>query len=154
MKRILLFVLICLVGTNILNAQKKLKLKGVLMQNDYHEKISWVKSKPTSIEKKDFSVSALATTYLQIYFGIKEKDGKPFLTNIRLINHFDDKDWVFFDEVSYLLGSRKEIREHKGNVFKITTDDNVRNVDNGITEHSDIVAVSYTHLTLPTTPYV
>ncbi|MDB0599891.1 hypothetical protein PL373_01725 [Tenacibaculum maritimum] len=111
MKRILLFVLICLVGTNILNAQKKLKLKGVLMQNDYHEKISWVKSKPTSIEKKDFSVSALATTYLQIYYGIKEKNGKPFLTNIRLINHFDDKDWVFFDEVSYLLGSRKEIRE-------------------------------------------
>lgn len=122
-------------------SQEKIKLKGVLMENDYHKKISWVKSKPVSLENKDFSVSALSTTYLQIYFGIMEKDGKPYLTNIRLVNHFDDSDWIFYDEVSYLFGSRKEIREHKGTVFTVETDKTVRDVDNGVTEHSDILAI-------------
>lgn len=121
--------------------QEKIKLKGVIMKNDYHKKISWVKSKPVSLESKDFTVSALSTTYLQIYFGFMEKDGKPYLTNVRLVNHFDDSDWIFYDEVSYLLGSRKEIREHKGTVYTIKTDKTVRNVDNGVTEHSDISAI-------------
>lgn len=142
MKKLLLFTTICL--STILYAQEKaprIKLKGVLMQNDYHKKISWVKSKPVSLESKDFTVSALSTTYIQIYFGFMEKDGKPYLTNVRLVNHFDDSDWIFYDEVSYLLGSRKEIREHKGTVFTIKTDKTVRDVDNGVTEHSDILAI-------------
>ncbi|QMU64603.1 MAG: hypothetical protein GKR88_10095 [Flavobacteriaceae bacterium] len=121
--------------------QEKIKLKGVIMKNDYHKKISWVKSKPVSLESKDFTVSTLSTTYLQIYFGMMEKNGKPYLTNIRLVNHFDNSDWIFYDEVSYLLGSRKEIRTHKGVVFKVKTDKTVRDVDNGVTEHSDILAL-------------
>ncbi|CAA0242177.1 conserved hypothetical protein [Tenacibaculum maritimum] len=139
MKKVLLFITLC-VFTSI-NAQKKIKLKGVTMKNDYHKKISWVKSKPVSLETKDFTVSTLSTTYLQIYFGIMEKDGKPFLTNIRLVNHFDDSNWIFYDEVSYLLGSRKEIRNHKGTVFTVSVDETVRNVRGGVTEHSDIIAV-------------
>ena len=42
--------------------QEKIKLKGVIMKNDYHKKISWVKSKPVSLESKDFTVSTLSTT--------------------------------------------------------------------------------------------
>lgn len=134
-------LLLTIFSMSFVFSQDKIKLKGVLMENDYHKKISWVKSKPVSLESKDFTVSALSTTYLQIYFGFMEKDGKPYLTNVRLVNHFDDSDWIFYDEVSYLLGSRKEIREHKGTVYTIKTDKTVRDVDNGVTEHSDILAI-------------
>lgn len=111
------------------------------MENDYHEKISWIKSKPVSLSSKDFTVNVLETTYIQIYFGLKEKDGKPYLTEMRLVNNYDDTDWVFFDEVSYLFGSRKEIRNHKGVTFKLEDNETVRNTNRGVTERSDIVAL-------------
>ena len=140
MKKIFLQFLVIL-SFNVGFSQDKIKLNGVLMENDYHEKISWIKSKPASLESKDFTVSALSTTYLQIYFGLMEKEGKPFLTPIRLVNHFDDSNWIFYDEVSYLFGSRSDIRENKGVVFKVNVDETVRNVNNGVTEHSDILAI-------------
>jgi hypothetical protein len=80
--------------------QKPVKLKGVIMKNDYHENMSWVKSKPIPLVRKDFTVSALDVKYIQIYFGLKVVDGKQTMTPIRMVNNYKDQDWIFFDEVS------------------------------------------------------
>lgn len=142
MKRILLLSLVCFLGANILKAQEKLKLKGVLMTNDYHKKISWIKSKPTPLVNKDFSVSANSVKNIQIYFGAEMVDGKQVIMPIRLVNNYFDSNWIFFDEVSYLLGGRKEIRQGKGVVFKIKDNETTRNTISGrVNEESDIKAI-------------
>lgn len=120
--------------------EEPIKLKGVEVENDYHSNISWIKSKPIPLVSKDFTVSPYSVTYIQIYFGMYVKDGKQFMTPIRLVNRYRDSDWIFFDEVSYLLGSRKDIRAGKGVVFKITDTDTNRDVNKGISEKSDVVA--------------
>lgn len=120
--------------------EEPIKLKGVEVENDYHNNISWIKSKPIPLVSKDFTVSPYSVTYIQIYFGMYVKDGKQFMTPIRLVNRYRDSDWIFFDEVSYLLGSRKDVRAGKGVVFKITDTDTNRDVNKGISERSDVVA--------------
>ncbi len=122
--------------------QEKLKLKGVLMTNDYHEKISWIKSKPTPLVNKDFTVNANSVKNIQIYFGAKMVDGKQVIMPIRLVNNYFDKNWIFFDEVSYLLGTRKEIRQGRGVVFKIKDKETIRKTTGvGVNEVSDIKAI-------------
>ncbi len=112
------------------------------MTNDYHEKISWVKSKPTPLVSKDFTVNANSVKNIQIYFGAKMVDGKQVIMPIRLVNNYFDKNWIFFDEVSYLLGTRKEIRQGKGIVFKIKDKETTRNtIGVGVNEVSDIEAI-------------
>lgn len=142
MKKLILFPLLFAFCVFHTFGQEKLKLKGVLMTNDYHEKISWIKSKPTPLVKKDFTVNANSVKNIQIYFGAKMVDGKQLIMPIRLVNNYFDKSWIFFDEVSYLLGSRKEIRQGKGVVFKIKDDDTTRDTFSfGVHEKSDIKAV-------------
>lgn len=131
--------LLLLLVSSIVLSQEKLKLKGVTIQNDPHEKVSWIKSKPIALENKDFFVSPLEVSYIQLYYGLKEIDGKPFITDIRIINNFQDNDWIFYDEVSYLLGSRKEIRQSLSKVFKLEELETTRSVKNGVTEFSDEV---------------
>lgn len=122
------------------NDDKPIKLKGVEVENDYHNNISWIMSKPIPLVSKDFTVSPYSVTYIQIYFGMYVEDGKQYMTPIRLVNKYKDTDWIFFDEVSYLLGSRKEVRAGKGKVFKVKDDDTKTNVNRGISEKSDIEA--------------
>lgn len=120
--------------------EEPIKLKGVEVENDYHNNISWIKSKPIPLVSKDFTVSPYSVTYIQIYFGMYVKDGKQYMTPIRLVNKYRDSDWIFFDEVSYLLGSRKDVRAGKGVVFKVTDKETDRDVNKGISEKSDILA--------------
>ncbi|WP_179008633.1 hypothetical protein [Winogradskyella forsetii] len=102
------FLLFTILSMSFSYSQEKILLKGILMEKDYRKRISWVKSKPVSLEDKDFSVSALSTIYLQIHFGIMEKDGKPYLSNIRLFNHYDDSDWFFMMRLFiYLVVEKK-----------------------------------------------
>lgn len=136
---ILTFAFVLTIFTSF--SQERIKLKGVLMTNDYHEKTSWIKSKPTPLVKKDFTVNANSVTNIQIYFGAKMVDGKQVIMPIRLVNNYFAKNWIFFDEVSYLLGSRKEIRQGKGVVFKIKDNDTTRdNLSYEVHEQSDIKA--------------
>lgn len=120
--------------------EEPIKLKGVEVENDYHNNISWIKSKPISLVSKDFTVSSYSVTYIQIYFGMYVKDGKQFMTPIRLVNRYRDSDWIFFDEVSYLLGSRKDVRAGKGVIFKVTDTETNKDVNKGISEKSDVLA--------------
>jgi len=120
--------------------EEPIKLKGVEVENDYHNNISWIKSKPISLVSKDFTVSPYSVTYIQIYFGMYVKDGKQFMTPIRLVNRYRDSDWIFFDEVSYLLGSRKDVRAGKGVIFKVTDTETNKDVNKGISEKSDVLA--------------
>lgn len=117
-----------------------IKLKGVEVVNDYHENISWIKSKPIPLVKKDFLESAYEVSYIQIYFGMYVNDSVQKMTPIRLVNRYRDTDWIFFDEVSYLLGTKKEIKLGKGVVFKITDIQTNTDVNRGISERSDVVA--------------
>lgn len=146
MKKTVLTIIAIIVLTSI-NAQekpKRIKLKGVTIQNDYHENISWVNSKNVSLNSRDYIYFGSETScYMQLYFGIKEVNGKPFLIPIRLKNSFYSDSWIFFDEISYLFGSRKEIRAGKGVRFKITTSGK-RKVGNGISEKSTITVIGET----------
>jgi hypothetical protein len=143
MKKLLFSILTAMLLTSSYAQETKeepIKLKGVEVENDYHNNISWIKSKPIPLVSKDFTVSSYSVTYIQIYFGMYVKDGKQFMTTIRLVNRYRDSDWIFFDEVSYLLGSRKDVRAGKGVVFKITDTDTNRDVNKGISEKSDVLA--------------
>lgn len=120
--------------------EEPIKLKGVEVENDYHNNITWIKSKPIPLVSKDFTVSPYSVTYIQIYFGMYVKDGKQFMTPIRLVNRYKDSDWIFFDEISYLLGSRKDVRAGKGVVFKVTDTETNKDVNKGISEESDVLA--------------
>ena len=141
MKKIFYIALITM--SSQLSAQDSIpqvtKLKDVEIVNDYHENIKWIKSKPVPLVKKDFLSSAYDVTYMQIYFGMYVKpDGSQGITPIRLINRYKDNDWIFFDEVSYLFGSWKEVRSGKGKVFKIQTEKTDKEVTFGISEKSDV----------------
>lgn len=115
-----------------------IKLKGVEVENDYHNNISWIKSKPIPLVSKDFTVNTYSVSYIQIYFGMYVKDGKQYITPIRLVNRYKDRDWIFFDEISYLLGNKKEIKEGKGVIFKINDNETDKDVNKGVSEYSDI----------------
>lgn len=115
-----------------------IKLKGVEVENDYHNNISWIKSKPIPLVSKDFTVNTYSVSYIQIYFGMYVKDGKQYITPIRLVNRYKDRDWIFFDEISYLLGNKKEIKEGKGVIFKINDNKTDKDVNKGVSEYSDI----------------
>lgn len=143
MKNLLFSILTSMLLTSSFAQETKeepIRLKGVEMENDYHNNISWIKSKPIPLVSKDFTISPYSVTYIQIYFGMYVKDGKQFMTPIRLVNRYRDSDWIFFDEVSYLLGSRKDVRAGKGVVFKVTDPDTNRDVNKGISERSDVIA--------------
>lgn len=140
-------LLFCIVTTMLLTSsfaqetkEEPIKLKGVEVENDYHNNISWIKSKPIPLVSKDFTVSPYSVTYIQIYFGMYVKDGKQYMTPIRLVNKYRDNDWIFFDEISYLLGSRKDVRAGKGVVFKVSDKETDTDVNKGISEKSDILA--------------
>jgi hypothetical protein len=120
--------------------EEPIRLKGVDVDNDYHNNISWIKSKPIALVSKDFTVSPYSVTYIQIYFGMYVREGKQYMTPIRLVNKYRDSDWIFFDEVSYLLGSRKDVKYGKSIVFKVQDDETKTDVNKGISEESDIVA--------------
>ena len=120
--------------------QKPIKLKGVIVENDYHENISWIKSKPVALVNKDFLIDGSQVTHIQIYFGLYVKDGKQYMTPIHLVNKYKSQDWIFFNQISYLFGNRKDVRMGKGKIFKITDDDTNKNVSLGVSEKSDIVA--------------
>ena len=142
MKKGILSTLVAIFSILTLFSQERIKLKGVLMTNDYHEKKTWIKSKPTPLVNKDFTVSANSVKNIQIYFGAKMVDGKQVIMPIRLVNNYFDTSWIFFDEVSYLLGSRKEVRQGKGVVFKIKDKETTRNtIGVEVNEVSDIKAV-------------
>lgn len=143
MKKLLFSIITIMLLTSSFAQETKeepIKLKGVEVENDYHNNISWIKSKPIPLVSKDFTVSPYSVTYIQIYFGMYVKDGKQYMTPIRLVNKYRDSDWIFFDEVSYLLGSRKDVRAGKGVVFKVTDKETDRDVNKGISEKSDILA--------------
>ncbi len=143
MKKLLFSIIATMILTSSFAQETKeepIRLKGVEMENDYHNNISWIKSKPIPLVSKDFTVSAYSVTYIQIYFGMYVKDGKQYMTPIRLVNRYRDSDWIFFDEVSYLLGNRKDVRAGKGVVFKVTDSDTNTDVNRGISEKSDILA--------------
>ncbi len=143
MKKLLFSIITTMLLTSSFAQETKeepIKLKGVEVENDYHNNISWIKSKPIPLVSKDFTVSPYSVTYIQIYFGMYVKDGKQYMTPIRLVNKYRDSDWIFFDEVSYLLGSRKDVRAGKGVVFKVTDKETDRDVNKGISEKSDILA--------------
>lgn len=118
--------------------QENLKLKGIVMKNDYHRKTTWIKSKPIPLVTKDFIVSAYEVTYIQLYFGMYIEDSVQKVTPIHIVNCYNSSNWVFFDEISYLLGSRKEVREHRGTTFKLYDKDTKKEVDRGVEEYSDI----------------
>ena len=63
-----------------------------------------------------------------------------YMTPIRLINRYNDNEWISFDEVSYLPGNRKEVRAGKVVIFKVIDDETNKDVNKGISEHSDILA--------------
>ena len=138
------FSILCLICINLSFSQEKpkenIKLKGVLMENDYHNNITWFKSKPVPLVSKDFIVSTLNVSHMQIYFGMYKKDGKQKITPIHLVNKYKDSDWIFFDKISYLFGSRREVRAGKGKIFKIENIDTNKDVNRGISEKSDVVA--------------
>ncbi len=143
MKKLLFSIISTMLLTSSFAQETKeepIKLKGVEVENDYHNNISWIKSKPIPLVSKDFTVSPYSVTYIQIYFGMYVKDGKQYMTPIRLVNKYRDSDWIFFDEVSYLLGSRKDVRAGKGVVFKVTDKETDTDVNKGISEKSDILA--------------
>ena len=143
MKKLLFSIITTMLLTSSFAQETKeepIKLKGVEVENDYHNNISWIKSKPIPLVSKDFTVSPYSVTYIQIYFGMYVKDGKQYMTPIRLVNKYRDSDWIFFDEVSYLLGSRKDVRAGKGVVFKVTDKETDTDVNKGIYEKSDILA--------------
>lgn len=143
MKKLLFSIITTMLLTSSFAQETKeepIKLKGVEVENDYHNNISWIKSKPIPLVSKDFTVSPYSVTYIQIYFGMYVKDSKQYMTPIRLVNKYRDSDWIFFDEVSYLLGSRKDVRAGKGVVFKVTDKETDRDVNKGISEKSDILA--------------
>ena len=143
MKKLLFSIITTMLLTSSFAQETKeepIKLKGVEVENDYHNNISWIKSKPIPLVSKDFTVSPYSVTYIQIYFGMYVKDGKQYMTPIRLVNKYRDSDWIFFDEVSYLLGSRKDVRAGKGVVFKVTDKETDTDVNKGISEKSDILA--------------
>lgn len=143
MKKLLFSIISTMLITSSFAQETKeepIKLKGVEVENDYHKNISWIKSKPIPLVSKDFTVSPYSVTYIQIYFGMYVKDGKQYMTPIRLVNKYRDSDWIFFDEVSYLLGSRKDVRAGKGVVFKVTDKETDTDVNKGISEKSDILA--------------
>lgn len=119
-----------------------LKLKGVKVKYDYHEKITWIKSKPIPLEQKDFIVSAFDVSHIQIYFGLYMKDSIQMITPIRIVNSYNNSEWIFFDEISYLLGTKKDIRMGKEKVFKLYDKHADTEVKGGVTERSDIVASS------------
>lgn len=143
MKKLLFSIITTMLLTSSFAQETKeepIKLKGVEVENDYHNNISWIKSKPIPLVSKDFTVSPYSVTYIQIYFGMYVKDGKQYMTPIRLVNKYRDNDWIFFDEISYLLGSRKDVRAGKGVVFKVTDKETDTDVNKGISEKSDILA--------------
>lgn len=143
MKRLILTIAINLFLIPVFAQETKeepIKLKGVEVENDYHKNISWIKSKPIPLVSKDFTVSPYSVTYIQIYFGMYVKNGKQYMTPIRLVNRYKDSEWIFFDEVSYLLGNKKEVKAGKGVVFKVVDDETDKDVNKGISEHSDILA--------------
>ncbi len=143
MKNKLLLVLsvICLTAQVTYSQDEKeanLRLKGVLIENDYHKKITWVKSKPIPLVQKDFTVSPYDCSHIQLYFGLYMEDSVQKITPIRIVNMYRSSNWIFFDEVSYLLGSRKDVRAGKGVVFKLFDDDTNTKVERGVAEKSDI----------------
>jgi len=140
-KLLLLLTVLCLTSALVYSQEKQenLKLKGVIMKNDYHENITWIKSKPIPLVPKDFTVSTYNVSYIQLYFGMYVEDSVQKITPIHIVNSYNNSSWIFFDEISYLLGSRKEVREHRGKVFKLFDKDTKTDVDNGVTEHSDVV---------------
>jgi hypothetical protein len=145
MKNKLLFALsvICLTALKTYSQEKAssvLRLKGVTIENDYHEKITWVKSKPIPLVEKDFTVSAYDCSYIQLYFGLYMEDSVQKITPIRIVNAYKNSNWIFFDEVSYLLGSRSDIREGKGQSFKLFDSRTRTKVEKGVSEKSDVVA--------------
>jgi len=145
MRKLILLLTICI--STIVNTQEKLpkiKLKGVTIQNDYHENIGWINSKNVSLNSSDVIYFGGKTScYMQLYFGLKEVDKKPHLIPIRLKNSFYSNDWIFFDEISYLFGSRKDIRAGNGVRFKIKTSGK-RKIGNRISEKSTINVVGET----------
>ena len=119
--------------------KETLRLKGVIMENDYHNNITWIKSKPVSLVQKDLIVSAYSTSHIQLYFGLYMEDSVQKITPIHIVNTYRNSDWIFFDEISYLLGSRKEVRAGKGVNFKLYDGKTKTKVSNGVTERSDVV---------------
>ncbi|WP_440881406.1 hypothetical protein [Tenacibaculum sp. C7A-26P2] len=118
---LLFFILLFSTISSYSQKKERVKLKGVEMQNDYHNKISWVLSKKVALNSRDFIYfGSPIQSYLRLYYGIKEVDGKPYITSLKLGNSFFSDEWVFFDEISYLIGTRKEIKEWKGVNFKVT----------------------------------
>jgi len=140
-KLILLLTVFCLTSifSNAQEKQKPLKLKGVIMENDYHEKITWIKSKPIPLDEKDFTVSTYDVSYIQLYFGLYMKNGKQQMTPIHIVNSYNQTKWIFFDEISYLLGSRKEVRAGKGILYKLYDKDTNTDVGGRVTEKSDVL---------------
>lgn len=80
----------------------------------------------------------LNVKYIQLYFGLQVVNGKQVILPLRLVNNYKDQDWIFFDEISYLVGSRNEVRQGKGVLFKIQDIDTNRNINRGVIEYSDI----------------
>ena len=68
------------------------------------------------------------------------QDSIQKITPIRLVNKYRDSDWIFFDKISYLFGTRKEVRSGKGKIFKIENLETDRNVNRGVSEKSDVAA--------------
>jgi hypothetical protein len=142
MKKIILTIFTFLFFTSTYSQEKKeepIKLKGVEVENDYHENISWIKSKPIPLVSKDFTINAYSVSYIQIYFGMYVRDGKQYITPIHLVNRYKDQNWIFFDQISYLFGTSKEVRNGKGTVFKTTNVETKTDVKYGISETSDEV---------------
>lgn len=108
--------------------------KGVVINNDEHKGISWIKSKEIPIDiDKDITMS--------IYFGVMKKDGKIVVTPMRLVNDLNLSSWLFFDEVSILLGTRKDRVAGTVKRYLYKAEDPYRDARRGgVKEKSDDVA--------------
>jgi len=139
MKKILLFIAVSVLVLTSIHAQeqKPLKLKGVIVDNHYHDGYSTIWSKPIPLEQKSFENSATIVSHMRIGFNMRVIDGKQHISNLFILNEYKADNWVFFDEISYLFGSKKEVKYGKGVVFKYDGGDTITDVKNhGIVETS------------------
>ncbi len=112
------------------NTFSQIRLKGIEVSNHEKDKSSILMSKPVALEKGSFLGNVTGLKKLQILFSAKEKEGKQYFSPIGLFNTYTSDDWLFFDEVVYIVGTKEQIKN--GNAFEFRVKD--KNVTRNVTE--------------------
>lgn len=103
----------------------KKKSKGLIAVNDRHEERIWIESKHIKFEKG----------YFQIYFGLKKADGKVIKTPMRIKVHYQNANWIFFEEVIFAFTFQKD--DDKFSKVSYNTNNPTRNSTTFVVEVSD-----------------